>query len=198
MQAKDLAQFTLEVAVSGSDNMGEDLASSNSTDDLPVDLKLEDEVRLDRIKFAEESRNDAAAADLRPFEQAVLVAAFTLKQRAQPRDELTNEELLPYLTTILSSKRQSWAMKTSALLLRSKLEGKDSRYASYAGCPMCLFTLFAVTLFRVFHQLASPNRFCQIAKQQRNKIKIHVNCQHSPGAGEDGTPSTDTGLVPNF
>ena len=72
MQAKDLAQFTLEVAVSGSDNMGEDLASPNSTDDLPVDLKLEDEVRLDRIKFAEESRNDATAA-LRPFEQAVLL-----------------------------------------------------------------------------------------------------------------------------
>ena len=55
------------------------------------------------------------------------MAAFTLKQRAQPRDELTNEELLPYLTTILSSRRQCWAMKTSALLLRSKLEGKDSR-----------------------------------------------------------------------
>ena len=57
------------------------------------------------------------------------MAAFTLKQRAQPRDELSNEELLPYLTAILgcSSKRQCWAMKTSALLLRSKLEGKDSR-----------------------------------------------------------------------
>ena len=25
------------------------------------------------------------------------MAAFTLKQRAQPRDELSNEELLPYL-----------------------------------------------------------------------------------------------------
>ena len=161
MQAKDLAQFTLEVAVSGSDNMGEDLASSNSTDDLPVDLKLEDEVRLDRIKFAEESRNDAAAAaHLRPFEQAVLVAAFTLKQRAQPRDELTNEELLPYLTTILSSKRQSWALKTSALLLRSKLEGKDSRYA---GCSIFSCTWVGLTLTRMVQQCAKfPSGFCQI------------------------------------
>ena len=123
----DLAQFTLEVAVTGSsNNTDDDHASSVSPSDLPADLKLDDEVRLDKIKFAEESRNDAAA-NLRPFEQAVLLAAFTLKQRAQPQDELTNEELLPYLTTILSSKRQSWAMKTSALLLRSKLEGKDSR-----------------------------------------------------------------------
>ena len=109
-------------------NVDEDPACSDDPSDLPADLKLDDEVRLDRIKFAEESRNDANAANLRPPEQAVLMAAFTLKQRAQPRDDLTNEELLPYLTTILSSsKRQCWAMKTSALLLRSKLEGKDSR-----------------------------------------------------------------------
>ena len=126
-QVKDLAQFTLEVASSRSNHVDEDMAHS---DDLPADLKLEDEVRLDRIRFAEESRNEAvSASDLRPSEQAVLLAAFTLKQRAQPRDELTNEELLPYLSTILSSRRQSWAMKTSALLLRSKLEGKESRYA---------------------------------------------------------------------
>ena len=128
-QVKDLAQFTLEVASSRSDHVDEDMASTE--DDLPADLKLEDEVRLDRIRFAEESRNEAvSASDLRPSEQAVLLAAFTLKQRAQPRDELTNEELLPYLSTILSSRRQSWAMRTSALLLRSKLEGKDSRYAN--------------------------------------------------------------------
>ena len=128
-QVKDLAQFTLEVASSRSDHVDEDMASTE--DDLPADLKLEDEVRLDRIRFAEESRNEAvSASDLRPSEQAVLLAAFTLKQRAQPRDELTNEELLPYLSTILSSRRQSWAMRTSALHLRSKLEGKDSRYAN--------------------------------------------------------------------
>ena len=126
IQVKDLAQFTLEVGVREGKNVDEDPATSDDPSDLPADLKLDDEVRLDRIKFAEESRNDAAA-DLRPSEQAVLMAAFTLKQRAQPRDDLTNEELLPYLTTILSSRRQCWAMKTSALLLRSKLEGKDSR-----------------------------------------------------------------------
>ena len=126
IQVKDLAQFTLEVGVREGKNVDEDPATSDDPSDLPADLKLDDEVRLDRIKFAEESRNDAAA-NLRTSEQAVLMAAFTLKQRAQPRDDLTNEELLPYLTTILGSRWQCWAMKTSALLLRSKLEGKDSR-----------------------------------------------------------------------
>ena len=123
-QVKDLPQFTLEVAVSGNDSAdGDDVAADPS--DLPADLKLDDEVRLDRIKFVDESH--APTADLRPFEQSVLLAAFTLKQRAQPRDELTNEELLPYLATVLSSKRPCWTLRTSALLLRSKLEGKDSR-----------------------------------------------------------------------
>ena len=123
-QVKDLPQFTLEVAVSANDSTADDMATDSA--DLPADLKLDDEVRLDRIKFVDESH--APTADLRPFEQSVLLAAFTLKQRAQPKDELTNEELLPYLATILSSKRPCWTLRTSALLLRSKLEGKDSRY----------------------------------------------------------------------
>ena len=72
MQAMDLAQFTLEVAVTGSsNNTDDDLSFSCATSDLPADLKLDDEVRLDKIKFAEESRNEAAA-NLRPFEQAWL------------------------------------------------------------------------------------------------------------------------------
>ena len=51
-----------------SKTLDEDPASSDDPTDLPADLKLDDEVRLDRIKFAEESRNDAAA-DLGPPEQ---------------------------------------------------------------------------------------------------------------------------------
>ena len=70
MQAFDLAQLTLEVAVSEKNNVDEDHAPGAT--DLPADLKLDDEVRMDKIKFAEESRNDATAA-LRPFEQAVLL-----------------------------------------------------------------------------------------------------------------------------
>ena len=70
IQAHDLAQFTIEIAVSGKDNIDDDLTSGAT--DLPADLKLDDEVRMDKIKFAEESRNDVTAA-LRPFEQAVLL-----------------------------------------------------------------------------------------------------------------------------
>ena len=69
MQVKDLAQFTLEVGVREGKKVNEDPAPSDDPTDLPADLKLDDEVRLDRIKFAEESRNDANAADLRPPEQ---------------------------------------------------------------------------------------------------------------------------------
>ena len=43
-----------------------------------------------------------------------------------PKDALTNEELMPYLNVVLSSKT-SWSVKMSALLIRSKLESEDRR-----------------------------------------------------------------------
>jgi hypothetical protein len=124
-QVKDLAQFTIDVTKID-EEMDRDDADNETENDLPKDLKLDDEVRMDKIKFVD-SKRGSTTSSLGPTGQAVVLAAFTLKQRSQPNDALTNEELTPYLATILDTNRPCWAIKTSALLFRSKLEGKASR-----------------------------------------------------------------------
>ncbi len=124
-QVKDLAQFTLDVEQAKSVDGSVD--GSLSTEDLPRDIKLDDEVRLDKIKFTDSDRNSRLLS-LGPTEQAVVLAMFTIKQHSMPKDELTHEELAPYLEAILgSASRQCWALRFSALLCRSKLEGRERR-----------------------------------------------------------------------
>ena len=91
---------------------------------LPKDLKLDDEVRLDKIMFA----NERQTPDLSMDEQCLVFAIYNLVKKSKPKDDLANEQLLPYLEAILSSNLsiQIWALRTNALLERSKLE-KDNR-----------------------------------------------------------------------
>ena len=60
-----------------------------------VAIKLNDEVRLERIRFSDDLGNDVRSLTL--SEQCLFLAEFTLRQRARPSDELTQEELSPYL-----------------------------------------------------------------------------------------------------
>ena len=95
---------------------GED--SINATDsELPQDLKLDDEVRLDKIKF-NDLENDLEGQTLTLLDQVVLINAFGLKKRSRPIDELSQEELKPYLDAILNSEQSCWIINASALLFR--------------------------------------------------------------------------------
>lgn len=70
------------------------------TKDLPPDLKLDDEVRLDKIAFCE----DRNQTNLSKTECCIVLAEFCLLKRSQPRDSLFKEELFPYLNVILGNK----------------------------------------------------------------------------------------------
>lgn len=121
-QQHDLPQLTLDIK-SSSSSSSRATTNEDVEKDLPTDLRLDDEVRLEKIKFSETVSEEA----LSPTEQAVVLSAFTLKLRSQPRDSLTNEELMPYLEAVLRSSPTRWALRTSALLHRSKLESSDRR-----------------------------------------------------------------------
>ena len=62
---------------------------------LPRDIKFEDDVRLNRIKFQAQKRD--MSKQLTWLQQAVLMARFISKLRGLPVDSLTSEEVLPYL-----------------------------------------------------------------------------------------------------
>ena len=117
-QQHDLAQMTLDISSRDKE------VSKTENKDLPLDVKLDDEVRLEKVKFAD--RDSEKNFNLDVLDQAILLSAFFLKLKVQPKDSLTQEEVMPYLEPILTSKTTSWAMKMSALLSRSKLES-DSR-----------------------------------------------------------------------
>ncbi len=126
-QARDLAQLTIDVKSLGTERTrhddDEDLLLERLQDDLPTDIKLEDEVRLEKIRFAKEV---PAISKLNLVEQGIMMAEFTLRQGSRPRDELTLEELSPYLGTILDS-RSCWGFREAALLFRSRLEADNRR-----------------------------------------------------------------------
>ena len=124
-QKFDLAQLTLDIKVKANGTEAEKNGQDVIETDLPVDLKLDDDVRLDKIKFADPQNLEPV--DISKLNQCVLIAYFTLKQRSQPRDELTREELMPYLNVILNNRNPCWALKSSALLFRSKLESYERR-----------------------------------------------------------------------
>ena len=89
---------------------------------MPSDVKLDDEVRLERINFKDENRSNVS--DLALVEQTIVLGNYFLQKRSKPRDALA-----PYLDVILRQKKTCWSIKMSALLQRSLLENDHSRTA---------------------------------------------------------------------
>ena len=110
-QHKELAQFTLNIESTNSDlDFGDKVETIKS--DLPQDLKLDDEVRLDKIKFSE-------ARDLNPLSTVhcgIILSKYYLLKRSQPKDSLFKEELFPYLDAILENPYTNWSLRSVALL----------------------------------------------------------------------------------
>jgi tetratricopeptide (TPR) repeat protein len=130
---KDIAQFTLDIDVDPSYAGSEPEAVSSAH--LPVDLRLDDEVRLEKIRFAEADR-DQKLLRLDAAQQGVLMARFVLRRRALPvADELALEELQPHLAPMLDYPA-AWSLYTAALLNRSQLESKYSRSVERARAQL--------------------------------------------------------------
>ncbi|XP_033610346.1 tetratricopeptide repeat protein 27 [Cryptotermes secundus] len=121
-QTKEVAQLTVRVSVA--ENNRTSVIPTVQPEHFPKDVRLENEVRLDKIKFSDEA--DGEFPNLQPLEQAVVFGVFVQTQKSQPRDELADEELIPYLMCLLSLPL-AWSLQMSALLQRCHLEGHNSR-----------------------------------------------------------------------
>merc|ERR1719273_1771018 len=89
-QRTDLPQFTLNVFKERNAQSAEYYEENEKNDaDLPKDIKLDDEVRLDKIKFVEHRELEA----LSESEQCLVFALYNLAKRSQPKDAWTNEWL---------------------------------------------------------------------------------------------------------
>ena len=131
-QQRDLPQFTLNLLKEKSRDINTDAKEKDEIKQvtsyhecsLPVDVKLNDEVRLEKINFS----NQHELPELSIEDQCLVFAFYILVKKSKPKDDLAHEQLLPYLQAILSgnASNQIWALRFSSLLERSKLE-RDNR-----------------------------------------------------------------------
>ncbi|KAK3914871.1 Tetratricopeptide repeat protein 27 [Frankliniella fusca] len=112
-QQRNLAQLVLDVQSSEATT----IVSTLPLKELPKDLKLDDETRLDAIAFS--NSDDGKYSTLTPLQQACT-------QKCQPKDKLADEELLAYLSCLLGQP-QVWSFQMSCLMFRSKIESNHSR-----------------------------------------------------------------------
>ncbi|CAH0604933.1 unnamed protein product [Chrysodeixis includens] len=96
---------------------------SHGGSELPPDLELQDDVRLNKINYLE----NISQAELPSLEQVLCLLTVQYLMKAQPRDALMNEELAPYIEAVLTQKKGAWSTRVAALLIRCKLEANHKR-----------------------------------------------------------------------
>jgi tetratricopeptide (TPR) repeat protein len=147
-QQKDVSQLVV-LAKSFDGKDGEVIQKGNETEDnsqvKPESIDLNDDTLLDSISFATKSQDLTSTTDeanlpatlasidpsaqpqLHPLDSAILLALASSITNTSPEDGLTREEALPYATRVLEGGSSNWQVYTQALLVRSRIEGYNSR-----------------------------------------------------------------------
>ncbi|PSN47384.1 hypothetical protein C0J52_11170 [Blattella germanica] len=114
-QVRELPQLTVQISVPENRPLS---FPAVQQEHLPKDLKLDDEVRLDKIKFTNAS--DGKFPDMHPIEQAVVLGTFYSS---------SNQHLISLLLkcVCILSQPLCWSLQMSALLERSNIEKDHSR-----------------------------------------------------------------------
>lgn len=119
-QERDLAQLALEVALVERENIERPPVHKIK---VPVNVSLQDDVRIDAISYLDNTQNNMLFPNT---EQKLLLMIVQHMMISTPLDALYYEELKPFIDIILCQ-NNTWSVRTATLLLRSKLEAKQSR-----------------------------------------------------------------------
>ena len=93
---------------------------------LPAQVDLNSDVLLEKMKLT--STHQPEEDMISPFDACLLLAFCLHFKASNPNDELTANQMLPYVTRVLdNSKHSGWNVHTLALLIRSRLEMKKSK-----------------------------------------------------------------------
>ncbi|KAB7507073.1 Tetratricopeptide repeat protein 27 [Armadillidium nasatum] len=134
--------------------------------DLPKDVVLNDETRLNKIKFIEEDED--VIPNLRPVEQMALFGQFLLLRKSQAQDDQLTEQSKAYLVSILQYPK-NWALQLSALLMRSKIESNETRAMERS--------LIQLEELVKAIQVEEPSRFERLKLIYSSSLLTHWNVQ---------------------
>lgn len=103
----------------------ESASVTHTSTNLPKLLLLEDDLRLEAVKF-----NDETEGKLQQYNsviQALLLAHLRLTELSQAQDSLFQEVMAPILVTLLNQEHGPWLVRINALLTNIKLESNHKR-----------------------------------------------------------------------
>uniref|UniRef100_A0A182UPB7 TPR_REGION domain-containing protein n=1 Tax=Anopheles merus TaxID=30066 RepID=A0A182UPB7_ANOME len=92
---------------------------------LPAILKLEDEVRLEKVKFMSEQENEDV--QLPAVVQNMVLGKVYFLYVSQPKEQLTLEEIQPYITSLVYQQHGPWATRVATLFLNATTEATHKR-----------------------------------------------------------------------
>lgn len=124
-QQKPVPQLLLKISPSNESISSSADFPTNQSVKLPKLLRLDDDIRLERIEFVDEADN--AILKLSNIEQALILSTFQYIQLSQPKDKLADEEVMPYLTTLMYQECGPWAVRVAALVLNINMEATHKR-----------------------------------------------------------------------
>lgn len=123
-QQKALPQLCLKVEQLENQQLPA-VKETNGGIEIPKLLLLEDDTRLERIRFIEPKDNDVMT--LPSVLQALVLAKVRQLKRSQPKDRLADEELEPYTQTLLYQEHGPIQVRQSSLLLNCVQESQHRR-----------------------------------------------------------------------
>ncbi|XP_049299319.1 tetratricopeptide repeat protein 27 [Anopheles funestus] len=92
---------------------------------LPPILKLEDEVRLEKVKFLNDHENEDL--QLPALVQNIVLGKLYFLYVTQPKEQLTLEEIQPYITSLVYQRFGPWATRVATLFMNASIEATHKR-----------------------------------------------------------------------